>query len=251
MGAFLTSGKSYFDHDVVIARLQELETYKPMMVSGNGDAVFFKKRVPGRRYIIGADPATGRTVHSDDTDYCAAVVVDAETCEEVCAYRRRLAPEEFAADLDQIGRHYNNAVIAVERTGDGGTVILVLAGDYHYSAIYKHKEWHKRERKVIEIEGFPTTVKTRPIALNMVNEWVRDTPELIWDKVFLNECLTFTRDAKGKPTAQAEAHDDTVSARWIALAARKALLGYWDPITAKSPGYIAYDEAEEEEEVIQ
>jgi hypothetical protein len=160
----------------------------------NGEGRLFHRRIPGHRYIIGADPATGRQITAKDVDRSAAVVLDLETGEEMAAYRSIVRPEEFAFDLADLGSYYNNAVIAVERTGDGGSVILTLVNDAKYMGIFKYKEWHRRERKVVEYEGFPTTKKTRPIALNFLNAFVCDHPEFIWDDQFLNEALVFVRD---------------------------------------------------------
>ncbi len=236
--AFLVSGKQYFDKDILIARKRELVSYKPLRTYDNGSARIFKGPIPGRRYVIGADVATGRTISNEDTDYCAAVVIDLETGEEKAAYRARVTPQDFALDLDDLGRWYNNAIIAVERTGDGGTTILTLQGECKYGAIYKHREWHKRERKkAIEFEGFPTTGKTRPIALNCLSTFVLEHPELIWDAQFIDEALVFVRDEKGIPAATTGAHDDTVSCRWIAYQVRRVLLGWWDPLNAKSERY--------------
>jgi len=227
--AFVVAGKSYFDRDILIQRDRELVGYRPVQTFGGGQAKIFHKRTPGRRYIGGVDVATGRLANNDDPDYCAAVFLDLETGEEVGAYRARVTPEECAYDVADMGRYFNDAVIAVERTGDGGTCILVLQGECRYTAVYRHKEWQKRDRKVIEYEGFPTTPKTRPVALNFVNRAVKDHPELIWDQEFISEALSFVRNEKGKPEAATGAHDDTVSARWVAHAARQAVLGYWQP----------------------
>ena len=58
--AFLVAGKQYFDRDVLIARKHELVDFKPFQEWNNGEAILFNQRGPGRRYIIGADIATGR-----------------------------------------------------------------------------------------------------------------------------------------------------------------------------------------------
>lgn len=237
--AFLVSGNQYFDKDILIARKRELIGYKPWKTFDNGAARIFNQRIPGRRYVIGADVATGRTISNEDTDYCAAVVLDLETGEEMAAYRARVNPQDFAFDLDDLGRYFNDAMIGVERTGDGGTTILTLQGECKYTAIYKHREWHKRERKkAIEFEGFPTTGKTRPIALNWLSTFLLEHPELIWDEQFINEALVFVRDETGIPAAAPGAHDDTVSCRWIAHSVRRVLLGWWDPLNAKSERYV-------------
>ena len=43
-----------------------------------------------------------------------------------------------------MGRYFNNALIGVERTGDGGTTMLALAGECRYGNIYKHMEWWEK-----------------------------------------------------------------------------------------------------------
>jgi hypothetical protein len=238
LGAFLVTGNQYFDRQILIARQAELLTFKPFKTFKNGAAQIFKPRVPGRRYVIGADVARGVQVTSKDTDYHAAVCLDLETGEEYAAYRvKGIEPSDYAYDLSDLGAYYNNAVIAVERTGDGGTVILTLKGECKYGAIYLHKDWHKREKKMVEFEGFPTTPKTRPIALNFVSSHINDYPHLIWDKGFCDEALTFVRDEKGIPAGAPGAHDDRVSARWVAHGARRALLGWWIPYQSKSERY--------------
>jgi hypothetical protein len=239
--AFLVTGKSYFDREILRIRKMELVTFKPFQVVSNGEGRLFHPRIPGRRYVIGADPATGRQVTSEKIDNSAAVVLDLETGEEMAAYRAIIRPEEFALDLAALGVYYNNATIAVERTGDGGTVIVTLANECKYPAIYKHKDWMKRERKMVELEGFPTTPRTRPLACNFVAQFISESPELIWDVQFIDEALVFVRNEKGKPEAAPGAHDDTVSARWIAHGARRLLLGWWLPHIGKNEGYISAD----------
>lgn len=235
--AFLVSGVQYFDKDIVIARKRELVNFKPWREFSNGACKIFRQRVPNRRYLCAGDVATGRTVKSDETDFCAAVVGDIETGEEVAAYRARVHPADFAYDLAEIGDYFNNAMMAIERTGDGGTTMLTLRGECAYGNIYMHKDWHRRLRKVIEYEGFPTTSKTRPVALNFVSLFINDNPELIWDTQFLGECLTFVRNEKGIPAAAPGSHDDTVSARWIFHFVRRVQMGWLDPTKFRSERY--------------
>lgn len=247
---FLLSGNAFFEREVVAARYREVLHEPPIATLRNGEGRIFIRRKKGRRYLIGADPATGRQVNSQDTDFCAAVVIDIDTGEEVAAYRARTTPEDFAYDLEELARTYNNALIAVERTGDGGSVILTLNTQCQYTNIYKHREWFKRNREkmVIEVEGFPTSPKTRPIALNKLAWFIREFPERIHDQTFLEEALRFVRDAKGKPAAEIGSHDDTVSARWIAYYVREVVLGYLDPLSSKKQKYGEIEEDQGDEE---
>ena len=253
--AFLLSGQSYFDRQLLVARKLELVNFKPWKQKDEGLGEgwkFFRQRIPGRRYLIGADVAGGIQISSEKTDYCAAVVGDLETGDEWGCYRSHVTPSDFALELSDMGHYFNDAQIAVERNNQGGTTLLVLAGDCQYPNIYRHRDWTRRPggpnvtgpgitRRVIEMEGFPTTPKTRPLACNFLNAFVNDHPEYIWDEQFINEALTFVRNEKGIPAAQPGAHDDTVSARWIFHYVRRVTLGWFDPLGSVREKYTGAD----------
>lgn len=261
---FLVSGNSFFDKQIVKARSIELMGIKPYRSFAGGAAVIFHKAIPGRRYIIGADPASGKKVGSVNedgsggTDFSAAKVIDEDTGEEVAAYHERIAPEDFALDLEQLGRHYNGALLAVERGvgadsgGEGGTVLLTLVNQ-KYPNIYKHKEWWKRDRQtalqLLVQEGFPMTPRTRPVVLNKLRYIIENNPELIHDPLLLKEAMLFVRNEKGRPAAQEDSHDDMVIASAIAQGVRMIVLGYWDPLIARREKYgsTPSDEAAPEE----
>ena len=79
-------------------------------------------RVPGRKYVVGADPAEG----NPNSDESAATVLDAETWEEVASLAGLFEPSVFAAHLDAVGRYYNDAPVLVERNNHGHAVLLWL-----------------------------------------------------------------------------------------------------------------------------
>lgn len=260
ISCFLLQGNAYFDTEILGIRLRELEgtnvfeKFKKLTI--------FRKRLAHKRYIIGVDPASGREASTDNLDFAAAIVLELETGEQVASYRVRIPPEDLAQDMAELGKLYNNALVAVERTGDGGTVMLMMQIANQYTNIYKHRDWWKRDwakkvsskgsgagTKFREIEGFPTSGKTRPIALNRVAAAIRNRPELIHDIQFVRECLTFVRnpDKQGTPEAATGAHDDTVSAFWIAEYVRLVVLGYLDPLASPSESYR--DEEEDEVDV--
>lgn len=253
---FLISGTTFVDKDILRARLLELTDYKPEMSFLGGQAKIFQKRIVGRRYIIGADPASGKLVGTSELDYSAAKVIDEETGEEVAMYKAQLSPEDFALDLEELGRYYNNALIAVERGvgadagGDGGTVLLTLSNQ-QYPNIYKHKEWFRRfqKTKVIQQEGLPMNGRTRPVAVNKMRFVLENNPELIWDIELIREAMVFVRDEKGRPTAAEGEHDDMFLASSIAQLVRMIVLGYWDPLLGKGQKYgeSAVDSLEPEE----
>ena len=244
---FLIQGTGFFDREVLRARYLELQSYKPLQSRGNGVLKIFFKRIPGRQYCIGADPASGLQITSESSDYSSAVVLDVDTGEQMAAYRSKLPPEDFALDLVDLGALYNNATIAVERGtaadagGDGGTVIMTIKNQ-KYMNLYKHKEHWKDKRKkqtgqfMIQ-DGLPMTGRTRPIALNKFKFIVDNYPELIHDKRTIEQCLVFTRNEKGRPEASPGNHDDDVMCNAIGQLCRHAILGNYDPLISQAEKY--------------
>lgn len=66
---------------------------------------------PGIRYALWCDPSEGEYTG----DRSAGVVVRLDTMEEVCSFTDYIEQTELAELLVNLGKHYNNAVIVVER----------------------------------------------------------------------------------------------------------------------------------------
>lgn len=255
---FLISGSTYFDKEIVRARLMELADLIPVRSFAGGSAKIFKARIPGRRYIIGADPASGRQVGTE-LDSSAAVVIDYDTGEQVASYMEQLSPEDFALDLEQLGVYYNNALIGVERGtaadsgGDGGSTLTNLfslgyPSTFYFPEILRNPD--TRERKVTKSPGFPTNGTTRVVILNKLKFLMETSPELFYDSILLKQCLVFVRDERGRPAAAEGAHDDMVLAAAIAHGVRMVDMGLWEPLLRyKRPKYgdTPREDAAEEE----
>jgi hypothetical protein len=84
--------------------------------------ILYALPLPGRSYVLGADPAEGNPT-SDDS---ALVVLDQRSGEEVATLSGCLQPSTLAAHLDALGRWYNKAPILVERNNHGHAVLLWL-----------------------------------------------------------------------------------------------------------------------------
>lgn len=230
LSCFLAEGQFFFEREILAMRLKELQSYKPLQ--NYNKFVRFKNAVKHRRYIIGADPATGMAITSQDPDRSAAVVIDLDTGEEMAAYAAFPMPEEFAEDLYELAKEYNDAEICVERLSEGGTVITTLQSAFQYWNLYKHKDWWRKDLKNSkEMIGFPTNTRNRPIALNRIRWFAAESPHLIYDVEFVKEALAFVRDEKGIPHAQEGRHDDRVLCRALAHWTRHVRLGWLTPET--------------------
>lgn len=252
---FLVSGSLFFDQDAMRWLKFETQKQKPIDSFHQGQLKVFKRRIKGRRYIIGADVAEGKLISTDNADYSAAVVLDVDTGEQVAVYKSHLPPEDYAQDLVDLATQYNMAQLAIERNGPGGSVILAVQKQLLYGNIYYHKEWYRERKQVIPVAGYPTNLRTRPIALNRVATAIRVSPELIHSEDFVNECLTFVWRASNRqkmggkrvPQGAEGCHDDLVLAMSVAEYCRNVMLGGLDPVEIPSERYGQLDEEEDEE----
>lgn len=252
---FLVSGSLFFDSEALRWLKFETQKKKPSESYHSGQLKIFKRRVKGRRYIIGADVAEGKLVSTDNQDASAAVVLDVDTGEQCAVYRSHLPPEDYAQDLVDLAQMYNNAQLAIERNGPGGSVILAVQRQLLYGNIYYHKEWYRERKQVVPVAGYPTNLRTRPLALNRVAAAIRMAPEFIHSEDFVNECLTFVWRASSKqkmggkrvPQGAEGCHDDIVMAMAAGEYCRNVLLGGLDPIEIPSERY-GQEEAEEDED---
>lgn len=252
----LGGGEMFFDKDLLREiKLRIISDGGPLETYHNGTLKIFKRRIPGRRYIIGADVAEGKLISSSKGDNSAAVVFDMDSGEEVAAYCSKLPPEEFARDLVQLAELYNDAMIAPERNGPGGTVILEIMRQCLYGNVYMHKDWHRERKQTIPVAGFPTNPRTRPIACNKLAEMIRTAPELWHDNDFIDEATTFVWVSSNKiqlggkrvPQGAPGCKDDRVMARAVGAYCRLVVLGYLDPIEYPSEQYgESYDWTDEE-----
>jgi hypothetical protein len=123
-----------------------------------------KKR---KRYLVSADPAEG----NPGSDPSAAVVLEAESLEEVGVIHGRYEPDIFAGYLAQVGRYYNEAVIVVERNNHGHAVLLALeyAGyeNLYVSPMDKKAGWLSNRRdKVLAVDHAVQVVREGGCTIN-------------------------------------------------------------------------------------
>lgn len=253
---FLTSGDLFMDREILRWIKIELQGKKPLEAYHDGGLKIFKRRIRGRRYLIGADCAEGKLVSNENPDFNAAIVLDIDTGEQVAVYRSRIPPEDYATDLVDLAKQYNDALLCIERNGPGASVILAAQKQELYGNIYYHKEWYKERKQVVPVAGYPTTPRTRPIALNRAAAAVRNTPEFIHSEEFVDECLTFVwrhsnktqMGGKRVPQGAEGCHDDLIMAMACAEYCRLVSLGYLDPVEVPSERYgVSHDEEIPEE----
>jgi len=121
----------------------------------------------GQEYLVSADPAEG----NPGSDPSAAVVLDAETWEEVGTLHGNYEPDIFASYLTQAGEHYNRATVLVERNNHGHAVLLALeyAGyqNIYMSPMDKKAGWLSNSRdKVLAVGNCAQALREGCCAVN-------------------------------------------------------------------------------------
>lgn len=182
-------------------------------------AVVYAPPVPGRRYLVGADPAEG----NPQSDESAATVVDEDGVEQA-SVAGRFDPSVFAGYLASLAGFYNGAQILVERNNHGHAVLLALGDAWGVRLI----------RGLDDKAGWLTTAKSKVLAFDAAAERF-----MVGDCVVRSaETLRQLQAVRGSDLQAPEGqHDDRAMSFVLALAALK----YAPPATCESVVIPAVD----------
>ena len=167
---------------------------------------------PSCSYLMVADVARG-----DGEDFSTFHILKLETLECVGEYQGKVTPDMFANLLNQSGREFGNCMLVVENNNIGYTVLDKLI-EYGYPNLYysiksthEYIEQHQAEVTTSAIPGFSTSMKTRPLIIAKLEEFIRNKLIKIYSSRTVNEMKTFIW-RNGKPQAMKGYHDDLVMA---------------------------------------
>jgi hypothetical protein len=159
---------------------------------------------------MGVDSAGGGV----DGDYACAEVIDRRSGMQCAELHGHLPPEELARRVAELGKEYNDAMLAVERNGQGAEVLLFLQNFHRYENLYDENGK----------AGPLTTIRSRSEIIAAV-AMALSQPVLVNSPRLLRELRTFVRRRDGSGAAASGAHDDCVIAFGIALRVRERLAG--------------------------
>lgn len=237
---FLTTGRTIFDNMMIQRRYEQLVAATNLVRYEDpslGLKVYWelsKRERSAAEFVIGADTAEGIADPGDPSvpgDFCAGYVLEKHTGLMVASIHGSWEPYEFARVLNRVARMYRSLetgmlpLLGVERNNHGHAVLSELRNHLHYSNLYWHEDFdevkQKRQRKL----GWVTDRSTRPIMVDSLVKAVNNRNLKVTDPDFYAECLTFTRNEKGKPCAQSGCHDDRIMAAAIAWQMRQRSAG--------------------------
>ena len=185
-------------------------------LQGVGPAVpglaVFELPVPGRRYVIGVDPAEG----NPNSDESAACVMDAETWAQVAELAGRVEPSMFADYIDQVGEWYNGADVMPERNNHGHLLIRELERLGHLRVLTGYDDK----------PGWLSNMKGKPLFYGLLADAVHEGVCVVRDSETAVQLASIEASTLSAPEGL---HDD----RAVAFALAVAGLA-WKPPTAGS-----------------
>ena len=205
-------------NDIGVVDPLYLQPYWPMIKDGTkeGNLTTWKGPVGGRRYVMGVDTSAGYATG----DFSAACVLDVRTMEYVARLWGHEPPDIFAEHVFQLGRKYNDALIAVEKVGHGHTVLRILL-EKDYPNLYYRSEYDDIGHGSITEVGWHTNVKTKPEMITGLVAAFRSQDLISWSGNLLKEAssLIWETDRKVKKTGGVD--DDEWDALSIAIQVRE------------------------------
>tara|TARA_R110000824_G_scaffold5670_9_gene26105 strand:+ start:37232 stop:38806 length:1575 start_codon:yes stop_codon:yes gene_type:complete len=163
-------------------------------------------------YLLSADVARG-----DGADYSTFHIFKIETMEIIGEYKGKITPDLFSNLLYDTGNEYGSCMVAVENNSVGFAVIEKLKDRGYPNIYYSYKSSHEYvdpligEYKSNAVAGFTTSLKSRPLIIAKMEEFIRNKLVKIYSKRLYNEMETFVWHS-GKPQAMKKYNDDLIMA---------------------------------------
>jgi hypothetical protein len=174
-----------------------------------------------KSYMVVADVARG-----DSTDYSSFHVFDIDNAVQVAEYKGKLSPKDFGNVLVGIASEYNDALLVVENANIGwATIEQILEREYKNLYYSSRSETETVESYMAKFErdklvpGFTMSLRTRPLVIAKITEYIREKSVIIKSKRLLSEMRVFVWK-NGKAQAQVGYNDDLIMAFAIGLYVR-------------------------------
>ena len=181
-----------------------------------------------REYMVMADVARG-----DGKDFSAFHVMDIATNTQVAEYRGQMSPKEFGYMLVAIATEYNNALLVVENATIGWAALDAIIERGYRNLDHSPKSDHLTSESYLKIyegdsnmtPGFTMSLRTRPLVVNKMREYIGDKSVIIQSKRLLEEMRVFVWK-NGRPEAQLGYNDDLVMSFAIGMYLRDTSLKF-------------------------
>lgn len=227
--AFIASGRCYFNTEIVIKKIDELEHKEnngvldigyfkyDLVIKNNkkkitnikwvsdkgGFIKIYKKPAKGTPYVLGGDTA------GDGSDNFTGVVIDNTNGKTVAVLKHEKDETFYTRQMYCLGIYYNTALIGIE-TNFSTYPNKMLEEEYEYPNLYVREKEDDYTGKLEKRYGFRTDKNTRPLILAELQRIINEETDSIADVEIFKEALTFVKNEKGRPEAQEGSHDDLI-----------------------------------------
>jgi hypothetical protein len=226
---FLSSGRSVFDNDSLVAQRKNIlnvgdvvkhddGTFDVVKVDQDGLRMYSQPKLD-HNYIVGVDTSEG----VEGGDFSGVVIWDRISGEEVAFFKGLVTPDRIATLLNKWGRFYNNALMVVEVNNHGLTTLTLLKQFLYPTIYFRPAKFDAIATPWSEKMGWKTTQVTRPLLIDDFGQAVREKEITIHSRELIDEMLTFIYDNSGKMTAAEGFHDDMVFAAAIGFQGFKTM----------------------------
>lgn len=218
--AFLHSGTGVFDNEQIVLRLERLPspagrgefTDGEWTESETGAITLYELPEEGVPYVLGGDTA------GEGSDYFTAIVIDNVSGRIAAKLRQKYSEPEYVRQIYELGRFYNDALVAIETNFSTYPVMKLQEMEYPNQYSREREDTYTRQMK--KSYGFRTDRQSRPRAIANLVEVFSSHPEWFTDRELLEEMLTFCYNEDHRPEALAGKHDDLVMGAAITYAVR-------------------------------
>jgi hypothetical protein len=118
--------------------------------------------------------------------------------------------------LIKLAKFYNQAYIGVENNNHGLTTLTTIKREEYWN-LYFSKSYDKISDKVGMKMGWTTSLRTKPLMIDKLAQFIRECYFGIYSDAIIGECLTYVIDDNGKTNAQTGCNDDFVISMAIML----------------------------------
>lgn len=235
--AFLASGRCVFDQEKLVMRIEYLKRVYEELPPRRGSFRFkwndaeaqdrildesiewvdqkdgfitlYEDTQLGFPYVIGGD------TKGEGKDKYAATVINNATGKRCATLHWELSNSKpFTWQMYCMGRYFNTALIGVEMNFN--TAPIEELERLKYPKQYVRQKYDSMGKPAEKKFGWKTDGNTRPLIIDKEIDLIENNIELFQDITFLQECLTFVYDDKGRPDAESGKHDDVLISDMIA-----------------------------------
>ncbi len=228
---FITSGDTVFEADIL--KFYEETHIVPPVERRGFDSNLWIWESPNytTQYMIVADVARG-----DGKDYSAFHIIDIDRAMQIGEWKGQLGTTDYGNLLVGIATEYNDAILVIENTGVGWSVVQQAINRGYKKLYYSSRNdttnlvdinsyMNRYEENPNLVPGFTTSLKTRPLLISKLDSYLKERSCVFQSQRLLSEMRTFIWK-NGRADAQEGYNDDLLMAFAIGLFIRDTVLRF-------------------------